>query len=76
MQSSTPEGHPLRAVSRNPETQRVGKRRLSNFSFGAFVPLENAQGDVFVVLHDRVESLVLPGPPFKVESKLGKLANN
>ncbi len=50
MQSSTPEGHPLRAVSRNSEAQRVGKRRLDNFPDGAFIPLENAQGEVFVVL--------------------------
>jgi hypothetical protein len=60
MQSSTPGGHPLRAVSRNPEAQRVGKRRFNNFPFGAFIPLENAQGDVFVVLHGdvREEGLV------------------
>jgi hypothetical protein len=51
MQSSTPEGHPLRAVRRNSEAQRVGKRRLNNFPFGAFIPLENAQGEVFVALH-------------------------
>ena len=25
---------------------------LNNFPFAAFIPLENAQGDVFLVLHE------------------------
>jgi hypothetical protein len=60
MQSSTPEGHPLRALRQNSEPHRVGKRRLNNFPFGAFIPLENARGDVVVVLHGdvREEGLV------------------
>jgi hypothetical protein len=35
----------------SPQAQCVGKRRLNNFPFGAFIPLENAQGEVFVALH-------------------------